>query len=190
MAVNESLIQKETSQANYPLEAPDQVIDREKQVEFVDGKEEIQDMSGAKAAGIASRILGEIFIYLKTNKIGRIYGADTMFTIGEDGRMPDVAFVSNESIPKDGEPSTKFEFAPDLAIEVISPNDVYDKIFNKLNDYFAAGVKQVWLVEPRFERVRIYESPEKSITLLKTDELTCEEILPNFKLNLTEIFID
>ncbi len=113
-----------------------------------------------------------------------------MFTVGENERMPDVAFVSTKKIPKKGEPMKKWNFAPDIAIEVISPNDVYDKIFDKLNDYFKAGVKQVWLVEPRFERIRIYKSPEESTTLQKQDELTCEEILPDFKLLLTDIFID
>jgi Uma2 family endonuclease len=190
MAMNEQLIQSETSQANFPLVAENEVIDREKQIEIVDGEEEIKNMSGAKAGGIATRLIGEIFIYLKTNKIGRVYGPDTMFTIGKNNRMPDVAFVSNKKIPKKGEPFKKWGFAPSLAIEVISPNDVYDKIFDKINDYFKAGVKQVWLVEPRFERIRIYKSPEESITLKKQDELTCEEILPDFKLPLTEIFID
>ncbi len=188
--MNEQLIQGKTQQANFPLAAEDNVIDREKQIEFVDGEEEIKNMSGAKAGGIASRLLIKIGIYLENNKIGRAYGADTMFTIGEDGRMPDVAFVSNKKIPKKGEPFTKWDFAPDLAIEVISPNDVYDKIFDKLNDYFEAGVQQVWLVEPRFERIRIYKSPEESTTLQKQDELTCGEILPDFKLSLNEIFID
>ncbi len=63
------------------------------------------------------------------------------------------------------------------------------KVFDKLYDYFSAGVKQVWLAEPKFERIRIYKSPEESKTLIKQDELISEEILPDFKLPLTEIFI-
>ncbi len=171
-----------------PLES--EVIDREKQIEIVNGKEEIKEMSGAKAGGITARIASEIGIFLKFNKIGRVYGADTMFTVEKNDRMPDVSFVANEKIPKKGEPLTKWKFAPDLAIEVISPNDVYNKVFDKLNGYFAAGVKQVWLVEPRFERVRVYDSPEDSTTFCKTDEIKSEEILPDFKLDLAEIFID
>lgn len=190
MAMNEQLIQNESSQVNFPLVTEDEVIDREKQIEIVDGEEEIKSMSGAKAGGVASRILIEIGIYLKANKLGRAYGADTMFSIGSNDRMPDVAFVSNKKIPKKGEPMKKWNFAPDIAIEVISPNDIYDKIFDKLNEYFKAEVRQVWLVEPRFERIIIYKSPEESTTLKKDDELTCEEILPDFKLPLTEIFID
>lgn len=167
-----------------------EVLDREKQIELVNGKEEIKDMSGAKAGGIATRIAIEFGIYLKSKNLGRVYGPDTMFTIGKNDRMPDVSFVAKEKIPKRGEPLSKWKFAPDLAIEVISPNDKYDKIFDKLNEYFSAGVKQVWLVEPRFERVRVYFSPDESKTFHKTDELICDEVLPGFKLNLSDIFID
>ena len=113
-----------------------------------------------------------------------------MFTIGKNDRMPDVSFVAKEKIPKRGEPLSKWKFAPDLAVEVISPNDKYDKIFDKLNEYFSAGVRQVWLVEPRFERVIVYFSPDESKTFHKTELLICEEILPGFKLNLSDIFID
>lgn len=190
MAINEQLIQTKTTHANFPIIAEDEIIDREKQIEIVDGEEEIKNMSGAKAGGIALRLGAEIWFFARDKKLGRVYGADTMFTVGKNERMPDVAFVSTKKIPKKGEPMKKWNFAPDIAIEVISPNDVYDKIFDKINDYFKAGVKQVWLVEPRFERIRIYKSPEESITLKKQDVLTCEEILPDFKLPLTEIFID
>ncbi len=189
--MSENLSTVQTSQnVPPPISNQPQLIDREKQIEIVNGKEEIKEMSGAKAGGIATRIAVEIGFFLKANKLGRVYGADTMFTIGKNNRMPDVSFVANEKIPKKGEPLTKWNFAPDLAIEVISPNDVYDKVFDKLNEYFAAGVKQVWLVEPRFERVRVYDSPEISATFYKTDEIKCEEILLNFKLDLSEIFID
>ncbi len=190
MAMNEQLIQNNSPQSNFPLAVEDKIIDREKQVELVDGEEEIKNMSGAKAGGIALRLGAEIWYFARDKQLGRVYGADTMFTVGKNERMPDVAFVSSKKIPKKGEPLKKWNFAPDIAIEVISPNDVYDKIFDKLNDYFNAGVKQVWLVEPRFERIRIYKSPNESSTLQKDDDLTCEDILPNFKLPLTNIFID
>lgn len=184
-----------TQTQNSPVVPPvfsdkSEILDREKQIEIVNGKEEIKNMSGAKAGGITTRLTSEIGLFLKSNKLGRVYGPDTMFTIGKNDRMPDVSFVAKEKIPKKGEPLSKWKFAPDLAIEVISPNDTYDKIFDKLNEYFSAGVKQVWLAEPRFERIRVYFSPDESKTFHKSDEITCEEILPGFRLNLADIFID
>jgi Uma2 family endonuclease len=145
-----------------------QFIDEDKQIEFVDGREELKEMSGMRAAGLATRIAVEIGIYLKTNQIGRVYGADAMFTFGENDRMPDVSFVAAERIPAGGEPYSKADFAPDLAVEVVSPNDIYDKVFEKIEEYFATGVKQVWLVEPRFDRLKVYRSLDEATVCTKT----------------------
>lgn len=166
------------------------LIDDDKQIEIVNGNLEIKAMGSAKSGGVASRIGSEIWFFAKVNKLGRVYGADTAFTIGENERMPDVAFVAQNRIPKTGEPEKKWDIAPDLAIEVISPNDIYFKVLEKLENYFAAGVKQVWLVEPQFEKIKVYNSPGENVTFSKNDELICEQVLPDFRLKLTDIFID
>jgi Uma2 family endonuclease len=163
------------------------LIDPEKQIEIVDGKVEIKDMPGLRSSGTAARIIVKIGIYLETNRIGELYGADATFTIGEDERMPDVSFVSNEKL-KDGEPVNKADFAPDLAIEVVSPSDIFSKVLRKIRKYLDAGVKEVWLVEPEFHTVSVYKPPMKSETLTLDDALECEEILPGFRLPLQEIF--
>ena len=168
-------------------ESTPKLIDPEKQIEIVDGKLEIKEMAGLRSSGTSARIIVKIGIYLETNKIGELYGADATFTFGKDERMPDVSFVSNEKL-KDGEPVTKASFAPDLAVEVVSPSDAYSKVLKKIRKYLDAGVMQVWLVEPEFQTVTIYTPPMKSETLSVADTLICEEILPNFRLPLKEIF--
>lgn len=166
------------------------LIDAEKQIEIVDGKLEIKEMSGAKAGGVATRISAEIWFYLKQNKIGRVYGADTTFSIGENDRMPDVSFVSAAKIPSGGEPFTKWDFAPDLAVEVISPSELFSSVHTKIREYFDAGVRQVWIVSPFENTFSIYDSPTEIKILTAKDELVSEAILPNFRLALNEIFID
>jgi Uma2 family endonuclease len=156
------------------------LIDREKRIEIVNGKEELKEMSGLKADGIATRLAIEIGIYLKLNKIGRVYGADTMFTFLENERMPDVSFVSQEKIPETGEHLTKADFAADLAIEVASPNDIHIKIIRKIYEYFKVGVKEVWLVESDFAMITAYQSLAETKNYLKDDEITVEEIYPVF----------
>ena len=179
------IVEKINSKINGETEL--KLIDPEKQIEIVDGKVEIKDMPGLRSSGIAAKIIVKIGIYLEANRIGELYGADATFTIGEDERMPDVAFVSNEKL-KDGEPINKADFAPDLAVEVVSPSDVYSKVLKKIRKYLEAGVKEVWLVEPEFRTVAIYKPPMKSETLTIEDTITCEEILPDFRLSLQEIF--
>lgn len=163
---------------------------KDKGYEYINGKLEKKKMPTAKHSGVATRLSGEIYIYLKTNKIGRVYSDNTLFQIGENKRIPDVSFVSNEKIPPTGEPLEIWNFAPDLAVEVISPSETHNKVERKIPDYFDAGVSQVWKIVPELKTLTIYFSPTKTKILTETDELICEEILPKFRLALREIFVD
>jgi putative restriction endonuclease len=96
-------------------------------------------------------------MYLKANRLGELYPA-TSFQIGANERIPDLAFVSAARIPPEGEPDTKWPMPPDLAVEVISPNDLYEKVYAKAMEYLATGVKQVWLVSPEHHTITIYRS--------------------------------
>ncbi|MBX7169787.1 MAG: Uma2 family endonuclease [Pyrinomonadaceae bacterium] len=162
---------------------------KHKDYEYINGKLEKKIMPNAKHSGVATRLSAEIWFYLKENKIGRVY-SEAHFQIGEDKRIPDVAFVSAEKIPVEGEPQKFWEFAPDLAIEVVSPTDFYQDVTEKIEDYFAAGVTQVWILNPEIEKLSVYFSPTKVKIYSKNEILKTEEILPNFRLNLSDIFID
>src|SRR5206468_5713680 len=83
---------------------------------------------------------------------------ETNFQIGRNERIPDLAFVAATRIPPEGEPETKWPIPPDLAVEVVSPNDLYEKVYAKVVEYLAAGVQQVWLVSPEHHTVTIYRS--------------------------------
>jgi Uma2 family endonuclease len=150
--------------------------------------QEIKEMAGAKHSGVGTRLLRRIGNHTEENRLGEVYGSDASFTIGENERMPDISFVSAERIPEEGEPETAWPIAPDLAIEIISPNDVYHKVLVKIDEYFKAGVKQVWLVEPSLKRLTIYSSPKKPVVLTEEDELVCEDVLPGFRCHLSELF--
>lgn len=157
--------------------------------EYINGKVEKKKMPNAKHSGVATRLSAEIWLFLKKNKIGRVYN-EAHFQIRANKRIPDVAFVSATRIPADGEPSQLWEIAPDLAVEVISPSDSYIKVFDKIDDYFAANVKQIWIINPIKKTFTIYFSPTETKILTENDTLTCEELLPNFRLKLNDIFID
>lgn len=184
----EQINSRTNGETEFQTETP-KIIDAEKQIEIVDGEVEIKEMAGARHGGISARIIVKIGIYLENNPIGNLYTADTLFSIGENDRMPDVSFVSARRIPETGEPEGKWEIAPDLAIEVISPTDIYSKILKKIREYLVAGVKQVWLIEPEFQTIAVYKPPMKSETFSVEDTLVCQDILPNFNLHLKEIFI-
>lgn len=155
--------------------------------ELVDGQKEVK-MAGAKHGEIGAKVTVKLGIYLENNPIGRLYNANTTFQIGANERMPDVSFVSAARIPPEGAPSSKWEIAPDLAVEVISPNDAWEKVNDKVREYFAAGVQQVWLVSQNAEQVMVYDSPTQIKVLTAGEDLTSEALLPGFKCRVADLF--
>jgi Uma2 family endonuclease len=103
-------------------------LDPEREYELVNGQWEAKEMAGARHGGVMMRLCIRLGNYIEANDLGGIYGPDTTFTIGAQPRLPDVAIVFAERIPSEGEPEGQWEIAPDLAVEVISPNDVYNKV--------------------------------------------------------------
>lgn len=78
--------------------------------------------------------------------------------------------------------------APDLAVEIISPNDLYEKVTSKVWEYLAAGVRQVWLISLEHRTVIVYHSPTQTTILTEADELANNEVLPGFRLRVGELF--
>ncbi len=173
-----------------PVIAPGsfKLIDPEKQLEWVNGHAEVKEMAGARHSRIGIRLITKLGVYLEDNPVGEIYGPDASFTIGGRERIPDVAFVAAVRIPPEGDPVGIWPIAPDLAVEIVSPNDILEKVTEKIHEYFAAGVQQVWLVSPQFEMVTIYDSPVKSTTLQAGDELTSPALLPGFRCPVAALF--
>ncbi len=162
-------------------------LDPDKLYEIVDGQPEEKEMPGARHGGICGRLALELGMYLKANRLGELY-PETSFQIGANERIPDLAFVSAARIPSEGEPDTKWPMPPDLAVEVISPNDLYEKVYAKVKEYLAAGVKQVWLVSPEHHTVTIHRSATNITAFAGDGELVSEDLLPDFRCPLREIF--
>jgi Uma2 family endonuclease len=91
-------------------------------------------------------------------------------------------------MPEGGEPEGIWPIAPDLAIEVISPNDLWERVQSKVQEYFAAGVRQVWLVSWQQGTVSIYDSPTHVTILTEEDILTSAALLPGFSCRVSDIF--
>jgi Uma2 family endonuclease len=77
---------------------------------------------------------------------------------------------------------------PTLAVEIISKGNRKGEMTRKLRDYFDAGVKLVWYVEPKNRVVHVYHSPIDVTTLTEADELDGEDVLPGFRLSIREWF--
>jgi Uma2 family endonuclease len=106
-------------------------------------------------------------------------------------RIPDVAFASWDRFPQrrlTGEPIP--HMAPDLAVEVLSESNTRAEMRIKVGEYFAAGIRQVWLVDHRARTVTVFQAPDDSFELTEADFLDGGAVLPGFILALGELFAE
>ena len=101
-------------------------------------------------------------------------------------RRPDVAFFGSDKSAR-LEETGHVTVAPDLAVEVISPNDTIDELEEKIVEYFAAGVKMVWAVHPKFRWLRVHRPGVPLAELREADTLTAEPVLPGFSVPLRDL---
>jgi len=102
-------------------------------------------------------------------------------------RIPDVSFFSWErfpgrKLPKDAIP----QVAPDLAVEVLSRSNTPAEMDRKVHEYFAAGVKLVWYLDPKTSSVKVYTRPEQCITVPEDGTLEGSTVLPGFTLHVKD----
>lgn len=178
------------------LEAPTWVSDLDPydhdNFEIIDGvKVELPPMS-ADSQAIASRLCRHLGNFGVQQKLGEAY-TETLFKLPleEDrNRKPDVAFVPYSRWPENKMPPSTNEWnvLPDLCVEVVSPSDRVDEIMDKIDEYFRAGVRLVWVFYPRHRMAAIYESPTTFRGLSQSDSLDGGIVLPGFHLPLATLF--
>ena len=98
-------------------------------------------------------------------------------------RGPDVAFIRKDRLPPKI-PMSWWPFAPDLAIEIVSPKKSAANLHDKIADYFDAGTREVWVVEPRKRSVTIYRSLSEISIVRAPDVIKGGDLLPGLTLHL------
>ncbi|HEU5115309.1 MAG TPA: Uma2 family endonuclease [Isosphaeraceae bacterium] len=160
--------------------------------EILDGQVQEKPSMGIFSTLVSLRLYALLASHVDTEQLGAVVH-EALFVLDANRplkRSPDVAFVSAErwpltrSIPAEGD----WEVVPDLAIEVISPNDVERDIEGKLLEYFEAGVKQVWHVRPLVQNVTVYRSLRDVRIFTADDHIDAGELLPGFRAPLGPIF--
>ena len=157
--------------------------------ELVDGVL-VEKAMGHVESRLAARLIHILGGYLDDHDLGIVAGADGPHRVRPDQvRFPDVAFIAYENIPEDADPHTAVpDWIPSLAVEVISESNTKAEMARKLKDYFDAGVKLVWYVDPPTRSVRVYRSPESFVTKYEPDELDGEDVLPGFRVSIRDWF--
>ena len=151
--------------------------------ELVEGKLISMAPTGGKHGKVTARLTWLLAEYVEAHDLGVICGAETGFILQRTPdrvRAPDVSFVAKARIPATGEPETYWPFAPDLAVEVVSPSDRFADIEAKGGEYFQAGTQLVWVIDPGSRSIFVYRSAQGVRTLGEAEELSGENVLPGF----------
>ena len=141
---------------------------------------------------VVARLTIKIGNHVDQNDLGEVTSGDPGFVLerNEYGRDTvrglDIAFISSErlSTPPD---FTWYEIGPDLAVEVISPNNKTSDTHLKVMQLLGAGTRLVWLVDPETRTVEAHTS-DGSVTLREHDTLSGGAVLPGFEIPVSDIF--
>jgi Uma2 family endonuclease len=158
--------------------------------ELVNGRVVPTMPTGDEHADVESELGMRLRAYGKESKRGRAVGGEVGIYIRRNPdtvRAADIVFISRE---RDLQPRAKgyFEIAPELVVEVLSPDDRMSRVRDKLRDYFSAGVQVVWVVDPALRRVLVHRSPTDVTILDEGQILSDEELLPGFSVPVAELF--
>ena len=158
--------------------------------ELVRGELRKRPLAGQTHGRYASNISLSLGGHAKANRLGRSYIA-TGFILETDPDhvlAPDFAFISNERLREIGESDGFAQGAPDLVVEVISPNDRYTDVEEKVEDWLNAGCRAVIIVNPRRQTVNLHLSPTDVTTLTESDTLESDDIVPGWRMPVKDIF--
>jgi Uma2 family endonuclease len=158
--------------------------------ELVDGELIDTGNSGMEHGGIGSLLGGLLAIYVRQQKLGTVCDSSTAFTLKSGNkRSPDVSFVSKERLKGLKRPPRGFfQGSPDLAVEILSPNNTVEEIHEKIVEYFENDTRLVWVIHPDEKYVLVYHSPEPDRFLRPQDGLEGEAIVPGFSMSVAELF--
>ena len=147
--------------------------------------------TGATHGAVSARVAWLLVEYVEAHRLGVVCGAETGFILRrhpDTVRAPDVSFVSKDRVAAAGQPESYWPLAPDLAVEVLSPSDRRADVQAKLEDYFRAGSRLVWVIDPSARTVVVHRSPSDSTRLTEADELTGGTVLPGFASPVRRLF--
>ena len=119
-------------------------------------------------------MVGEVGIYIRRNP-------DTI-------RAADVLYISNDRYAQ-LRSASYLDVAPELVVEVLSPDDSWQAVMRKLADYFSIGVKLVWVADPDARTIYAYRSVTEATQFKEGDTLTAPEVLPGLAVPVAEVFV-
>ena len=158
--------------------------------ELVRGEVVERRLSGGVHGVVTARI-GLILDHWAERALGGAVGVKSGFILARDPdtvRGPDVYYVRAERVAEDGVPEGFWRIAPDVVVEVVSPDDTAKEVRTKVREYLAAGTGAVWVVYPSTQEVIVHTPDGLARTFGAEATLETPDVLPGFSCPVSAIF--
>ncbi|MGH7214797.1 MAG: Uma2 family endonuclease [Tepidisphaeraceae bacterium] len=160
--------------------------------ELVKGEVRTMAPAGFDHGAVIMNLSVPLATYVKAHRLGVVTGAETGFKLSSNPdtvRGADIAFVAASRIPATGRPVKFWQGAPDLAVEVVSPDDTMAEVEEKVDDYLNAGARLVWVVNPRRRTITVHRPGIEPVLLRQSDTLDGQDVVPGFSCRVAEVFV-
>ncbi len=155
-----------------------------------EGEIVIMPPAGGESGFQSGEVFWQLNSWAKRDGAGRAFDSSAGFRLPNGAkRSPDAAWVRNEKIRAISKESRKtlLPFAPDFAIEVMSPSDRVEDQEKKCREYVANGTAEAWLIDPENKTVSVYLAGEQQAKRFNCESLASHS-LPSFTLDLKPVW--
>ena len=163
--------------------------------ELVRGEIVMMTPAGFGHGVIALRIVVRLSAFVETHDLGVVVPDNVGYSLpipGQDHdtvRAPDASFVRWERLPGGVIPVGFLRCAPDLAVEVRSPDHRPGELAARMRDYFAAGTRCIWVVDPEARTVTVHVPGEPPHVVDDTGSVDGRPVLDGFTLPVAPLFV-
>jgi Uma2 family endonuclease len=158
--------------------------------ELVEGRIAPMSPTGTEHGRIEVNIVVELQTFVRAHKLGEVQAGEVgIYTRRHPDtvRGADVLFISNERYARQRSPGF-LDVAPDLVVEILSENDRWSDMMQKLREYFAIGVRLVWVADPQARSLYAYRTLTDVREFTESDELPGDDVLPGFAVKVAQLF--
>lgn len=147
--------------------------------------------AGEEHSAIEMDLAVRLHLFARERHLGRVYPGDTGFrlrTSPDVVRSPDIAFVRTSRLGEIADRRKYLPFAPDLAVEIISPDETAEQIQEKVADYLSTGSRLIWVIYPRTRTVQVHAPGQPIAVLTAGETLDGQDVLPGFRVPIATLF--
>jgi Uma2 family endonuclease len=162
-----------------------------KHYELVAGELRVMSPAGWRHGKVAARLAAKLGTYIVEHDLGEAFGSETGFRLARNPdtvRAPDFSFIAKTNLPEREPVEAYWPGAPDLAVEVLSPDDRPREVEEKTQAWLDAGCLLVWNVDPKLKTIRSYDANGDVKVFEIGDVFSAETILPGFFCSVEELF--